>query len=298
MKEKLLINDVEYTYNTEVKENTSIRLSFNELSKKTFGLSFEKWYQDGYWQDKYIPHVLILNYKVVANVSVNIIDTKVQGQLKRYIQIGTVMTDSEYRNKGLSRKLMDKVLQEWNDKCDAIYLFANDSVLDFYPKFGFVKAKEYQYSKEVVPVVGKIKKLDMTNDSDIKLLKNYYEKSNPFSMLPMLNNYGLLMFYCSSFMKDCVYYLEDIDAVVIVDYDDETMICFDIYCDENKSMDEILSVIAKENCKNVTFGFTPNDISDCMVKSFEEDDRTLFILESKENIFTKYKLMLPLLSQA
>lgn len=298
MNVKWLIENVEYTYNTEIRENTSIRLSFNELSKKTFGLSFEKWYQDGYWQDKYIPHVLIHNDKVVANVSVNIIDTQMQGQLKRYIQIGTVMTDSEYRNKGLSRKLMDKILQDWKDKCDAIYLYANDSVLDFYPKFGFIKVKEYQYSKKIVPKVSKIRKLNLTVDNDVKLLKSYYEKSNPYSMLPMLNNYGLLMFYCSSFMKDCVYYLEDIDAIVIVDYDSEALTCFDIYCDTDKSMDEIIAVIAREDCKNILFGFTPKDTSDCTVKLFEEDDRTLFILESKENIFTKHKLMLPLLSQA
>lgn len=298
MIEKLLINGIEYIYCDDVKDNLSIRQSFNDLAKETFGLSFEKWYQDGYWQDKYIPHVLIHNNKVVANVSVNIIDTSLQGKLKRYIQIGTVMTDSEYRKKGLAHILMDKVLQEWKEKCDAIYLFANDSVLDFYPKFGFIKEVEYQYSKEVAPTIGKIRKLDMTNDIDIKLLKNYYKKSNPFSMLPMLNNYGLLMFYCSSFMKDCIYYLEDIDAVVIVEYDKEATTCFDIYCDENKSMDEILSVIIKEDCKNIVFGFTPNDTSDCIIKTFEEDDRTLFVLESKENIFAKYKLMLPLLSQA
>lgn len=295
---KWFIDDVEYTYSTEVRENTSIRLSFNELSKKTFGLSFEKWYQDGYWQDKYIPHVLIHNDRVISNVSVNIIDTKVQGQIKRYIQIGTVMTDCEYRNKGLSRKLIYKILYDWKDKCDAIYLFANDSVLDFYPKFGFVKAIEYQYSKSVIPAIGKIRKLDMTDEYDIKLLKNYYEKSNPFSMLPMLNNFGLLMFYCSSFMKDCVYYLDDFDAIVIIDYDIETLTYYDIYCDADKSMDEIIAVIAKEDCKNIIFGFTPKDTSDCTVKLFEEDDRTLFILESKENIFTKHKLMLPLLSQA
>lgn len=41
---KWLIDVIEYVYNTEVKENTNIRLSFDELSKKTFGLSFEKWY--------------------------------------------------------------------------------------------------------------------------------------------------------------------------------------------------------------------------------------------------------------
>lgn len=138
----------------------------------------------------------------------------------------------------------------------------------------------------------------MTDNHDKKLLKNYYEKSNPFSMLPMLNNYGLLMFYCSSFMKDCVYYLEDIDAIVIADYDSEVMTCFDIYCEEDKSMDEIISASAREDCKNIIFGFTPKDTNGCTVKFIEEADTTLFILGSKENIFAKHKLMLPLLSHA
>lgn len=138
----------------------------------------------------------------MANVSVNIIDIEIQEQVKRYIQIGTVMTDCNYRNKGLSRKLMDKILQDWKDKCDAIYLYANDSVLDFYPKFGFIKAMEYQYSKNNI---------------------------------------------CSSFMSNCIYYLEDIDTVIIVNYDGETMTYFDIYCDADKSMDKIIATSARES---------------------------------------------------
>lgn len=295
---KWVIDGIEYIYNTQVKENANIRLSFNELSQKTFGLSFEKWYQDGYWQDAYIPHVLIHNDKVVSNISVNIIDLEIQGQPKRYIQIGTVMTDCKYRNRGLSRKLMEKILHDWKDKCDAIYLYANDSVLDFYPKFGFKKETEYQCFKKIVPTIGNIRKLDMTDDYDKKLLKIYYEKSNPFSMLPMLNNYGLLMFYCSSFMNDCIYYLEDIDAIVIANFDDETMICFDIFCDEDKSMDEIIAASADENCKNIILGFTPKDVSGYIVKPIDEDDSTLYILENKENIFAKRKVMFPLLSHA
>jgi hypothetical protein len=63
-------------------------------------------------------------------------------------------------------------------------------------------------------------------------------------------------------------------------------------------MDEIVAAVAREDCKNILFGFTPKDTSNCTVKSFEEDDRTLFVLGSKENIFAKHKMMLPLLSQA
>ena len=47
-----------YIYNANIRDNEQIRRSFNELAQKTFGLSFEQWYQNGYWGDSYIPHVL------------------------------------------------------------------------------------------------------------------------------------------------------------------------------------------------------------------------------------------------
>ena len=53
----------------------------------------------------------------------------VLGKKKNYIQIGTVMTDNEYRNKGLSRYLIEKIISEYKEKSDCIYLSANDTVL-------------------------------------------------------------------------------------------------------------------------------------------------------------------------
>ncbi|WP_283692847.1 hypothetical protein [Clostridium perfringens] len=37
-------------------------------------------------------------------------DIMIQGCKKRYIQIGTVMTDEKYRNNGLSIFLMEKII--------------------------------------------------------------------------------------------------------------------------------------------------------------------------------------------
>ena len=31
------------------KDNDALRKSFNELAMKTFDISFEDWYQNGYW---------------------------------------------------------------------------------------------------------------------------------------------------------------------------------------------------------------------------------------------------------
>lgn len=281
-----------------IRDNIKLRESFIALAIRTFDLSFESWYQNGYWADKYIPYAMLDGEKVVANASVNIIDTVWNGHPKRYIQIGTVMTDMEYRNKGLSRRLMEQILSDWQDKCDAIYLFANDTVLDFYPKFGFVKETEYQCSMPVVPKSGAIKQLNMSSDEDQAFLKKYYAKSNPFSELPMLNNYGLLMFYCASFMKDCVFYCEEFDAVVVAMQNNDTLMCFDIYCDDNKSLRDILSTVASKKTSNVVFGFTPKDTGDCTVNAIEGEDDTLFILKSKDNVFARNKVMFPSLSHA
>ena len=130
----------------QVRGNEVLRKSFMELAMKTFSLNFRRWCEDGYWTERYIPYVLADGDRVIANVSVNRMDMLWRGQAKQYIQIGTVMTDEAYRGKGLSKFLIETVLHDWKDRCDAIYLFANRTVLDFYPKFGFVKAVEHQQS--------------------------------------------------------------------------------------------------------------------------------------------------------
>ena len=292
------INGDIYKFINNVRENDKIRNSFNILAQNNFELSFEAWHQNGYWGEDYIPYCLLKYDKVVANVSVNIIKTRWNEEKRIYIQLGTVMTDKEFRNKGLSSFLIKKVLEEWRDKCHAIYLFANDGVLDYYPKFGFQKAKEYQYSKSINKKNGLVRKLNMDKDGDKQLLLDLYKNSNPFSSLPMEGNEGLLMFYCSQFMKENIYYIREHEAIVVAEYNDENLICYDIFCKGNGSLDEILSIIAEENTKTAILGFTPKVTKDFKINKLHEEDTTLFILKGKENLFSSNRLMFPVLSHA
>ncbi len=298
MSMKYNISGNEYNFIKDVKENEQVRKSFNLLVHKTFGLDFEPWFQNGYWGNDYIPYVLLDGDVVVSNVSVNIINTRWENQAKRYVQLGTIMTDKEYRGKGLSHWLMEKVLEDWKDKSDAVYLFANDSVLDFYPKFGFEKALEYQCQKTVNKKDGMMKKLDMSLTHDRMILLDTYKLSNPFSALPMESNDGLLMFYCSQFMRENVYFIEQYEAVVIADYHDENLVCYDIFCQSKCAIDDILCTMAEENTKTVTFGFTPKQIENCTIAELYEDNTTLFVLRGKENLFAENHLMFPMLSHA
>ena len=287
-----------YIFTNSMKEDNALRRSYNRLAEKTFGLSFEEFYQNGYWTDKYIPYSLIDDGKVIANASVNILKSFYNGQEKRCIQIGTVMTDSDYRNQGLSRYLIERILSEWKETCDTMYLFANDSVLDFYPKFGFVKAVEYQCSSPITPTKGCVRKLDMSHASDREFLKRYYSKSNPYSALAIKDNYELLMFYCTSLMKDCVYFLEDFDAVIIASNKNEILTCYDIFSDGNHAMIEMVSRVAESQIRTVVFGFTPAEHAAFHSRILEEEDTTLFVLKGKDNWFVNHQMMFPVLSHA
>src|SRR5579864_3812539 len=99
----------DYTFFKGYQKNDQLRAAFNRLAEKTFKITFEVWYKAGFWNEKYIPYTLFDKDRAIANVSVNIMDFNTLGKHKRYIQLGTVMTDEDYRNKGLSRFLMEKV---------------------------------------------------------------------------------------------------------------------------------------------------------------------------------------------
>lgn len=286
------------SFDKNIRANEKRRRSFFELAEDVFGLSFEPWFAQGYWMDKYTPYALFDGDRAVANVSVNLIDLVWPGVVKHCIQIGTVMTASDYRRAGLARYLMDRVLADWRDRAEAVYLFANDSVLDFYPKFGFHRALEYQSRAWIAAKAGPRVKLNMSDRSDRELLSRYYQKSNPFSALPMIDNRGLMMFHCSSYLKDCIYHLEDYQAVVIAEQEAGELICYDVYTDGRAPLADILSRLVMGEGQVVRFGFALKGQLENASLSPLQNDEALFFLSGRSNFWARHKLMFPLLSHA
>ena len=132
-------------WGAQLRENAALRQSFFSLAEQIFGISFAEWHRGGYWQQSYLPYALVEGEEVVANVSVNTMEFLRFGERKRYVQLGTVMTAPRFRGQGLARQLLEHVLLEWESCCQGIYLYANDTVLNFYPKFGFQPQEEYAF---------------------------------------------------------------------------------------------------------------------------------------------------------
>ena len=274
----------------------NLRASFNALTKSTYGFDFESWYQNGHWTDKYLPYALAHEDQIVANISVNIMDFKIKDEISRYIQLGTVMTDQTYRGMGLSRLLMDIILKEWEDQCDLIYLFANDSVLDFYPKFGFEKRDEYHYYQHIDISTQNfdtdlVRKLDLQNINDQSLLfKIVMNNQLKLEFMEVSNPY-LIMFYSLNFLSNCFYYIEELDAIIVAEtHLDETLI-YGVFSRKETHSHQLTQLFIKEktHSKIIKFDFVPEDTSKYVLKLSKEEDSTLFIKKIRKDLPERVK---------
>lgn len=257
------------------RNHTALRRSFNALAGAAFGLDFEPWYQNGFWGWAYDPHSLLQDGQVVSNVSVNWIDGRLAGQPRRYVELGTVMTREDCRGRGYNRRLMEAVLgAEYG--LDGVFLYANDSVLDYYPKFGFRAVKEYRYRLAVDGGEKAVRPVPMETPEDWgKFLAGTVDR--PSVGLLQLETPGLLMFYLSQWMKDSVFYLPDLDAYVIAERDGDTLTLFDVYAGCAVKLPDVCRSFGPE-VRRAEFAFTPRDAGGLEEYEYHEKDTTLFIL--------------------
>ena len=295
-----------YKYVTNYKDNDFIRAALNSLTRDTFGFDFESWYQNGYWKDDmYMPHSLMDGERMVANVSANRMEFVIGGEFKYFIQIGTVMTAKEYRGQGLGRYLIEKVIDTYRDVCDGIYLFGNDSVLEYYPKFGFEVSKEYVYKKQLLvdglrektPLNQKYSefiKIENPSNEDRNIFFDYVRHAVSNDGMTM-RNVGLMGFYLHD-MED-VYYSERLDTYVVADIKDNTLHLNCIIAKKAVELNDILESFAGA-ADTVILDFVPSNKRGFEVVEFEEEDCTLFYIGEELKRIEREQLHFPSISHA
>lgn len=279
------------------RKDPALRASFNALAEATFGLNFENWYRMDYWEDNYNPYSIVEEGKVVANVSLNRTDLMLDGQRKTVYQLGTVMTAPEYRNRGYIRRIMAEIEKDTAD-ADGIYLFANDSVVDFYPKFGFAPGKEHCFTRSVSQTgENTMERISMDSpENRDRLLAAIRESTFP-TACHMVDNEGLIFFYAAQFMQDCVFYSKKLNAWVIAEQEGECLTVHNVFGDRNTSLDAVIAAFGAE-IRQVTLGFTPADPTGFTAEEYVEEDCHFFTKGPVFSDFARKKYRIPTLSHA
>ena len=279
------------------RNDPQLRASFNTLAEATFGLNFEGWYQNGFWGDNYQPYSMVLDRKVVANVSLNRTDLVIGGRRRKIYQLGTVMTAPEHRNKGLIRAIMAEIEKDTVD-ADGVYLFGNDSVVQFYPKFGFRKGRECVCTRSVEQTgLCVLTQVPMDGPAAWNQLAAAMAESTFPTGCEMTGNPELIFFYVSQFMQDAVYLHEATGTWIIAEPDGDELLIHNVFTKADISLDQIIRSFGSD-IRHVTLGFSPADSTGWEVKEFHEDDCTFFVKGTFFDEFEASQLRIPSLSHA
>ena len=273
-----------------------LRDSFNRLAEQTFGLNFEGWYQNGFWGDNYDPHSIVIDGEVVSNVSVNRTDLVFGGRRYHILQLGTVMTAPEYRGRGLNRAIMEYIEREYAD-ADGIYLFANDTVVDYYPRFGFRPGREMACRKAVIASdTCRAEQVLMDGPAAWDRLAAAMEKSTFREGCPMVGNPGLIFFYASQFMTDAVYHIPSLDAWVIAEQEGKSLTIHNIFADASVTVEDVAAAFA--GVEEICLGFAPENPEGWESAELQEEDTHFFVKGSVFAEFEESGLRIPSLSHA
>jgi len=255
-----------------------LRKSMSKLAKKSFGLDFELLYQKGYWDDVYSCYGILDNEEVVSNVSFHQLILEKDNEKYNVVSIGSVMTYESHRGKGYARMLMEEVLKDHD--VDAFFLGANETVTEFYPRFGFKPVKFIKYRDSHIdryPNGDKGKKLDL--DIDLELIEHYvkHRVKNSKNMYVYNDDY-LKMFYMLYLYRDNIYLVDD--AIIVCDREEDVLYVHDIYMLKEKDIYSIVGPFVEE-VLTVDYSF---EVKLDGVTSYEDEDAYLFVRTDKPSL--------------
>ncbi len=93
----------------------SFKDQYNDLIMQVFGFSFDTWFSHNLWGKDYESYSIIENNTMLANASVFRMKLLVDDRPLDCLQVGAVATRKEYRGQGLSRKIMNCILDTYSE---------------------------------------------------------------------------------------------------------------------------------------------------------------------------------------
>lgn len=252
-------------YVTNCQHDEGLRQSYHAYTRAVFGFDLTAWHKKGYWDDRYIPHSLIDNGRVVANVSAALMTLQVNDKDMPAVQLGSVGVLPEYRGRGLARMLMERVLDIYRGY-PLIFLFAEGQVDGFYKRFGFRRIPEIQPCVRVngIGTVNKSDKIPPEAEPVRRLIGAKLQRSG---ILDARENPTIYWFHLLYEFPEDIYSIPDHDIVFLAKYDQDTVHVYDILSEKPVSLDQIEAYIRRPETRKICFHFT----SDWLGIEYEPD---------------------------
>jgi len=221
-------------------------------------LDFSFWYDLNLWDERYESYAVTLDGAagpIVSNICVFKTRLLWRGAPVEALSLGAVCTDPRHRGKGYARMLMERVLARYPRQ--PMYLSANESVLDFYPRFGFRPVRE------------KLPALICTIDNasppakpafdDPKVARYVRERKVFSNLLDCANADPVALFHIHlGPYKDCLYEIPECQALAVAGQEGETLRLYGLFALRSVRWEELAARLPFAGVRRVEFGFAPD----------------------------------------
>jgi GNAT superfamily N-acetyltransferase len=240
------------------------------------GETFRRWAQLGGWNESYEVFALHNDRKLASIIGVMNMHCLFGGVEYQGVQLGAVGTLPNFCGRGLSGQLMNRVLAEHSGPEKPVILFANDTVLDFYPRFGFrpVAQKRFMLSRKLQPAMRPIRRLDLAMRADRALLADYCARAAPTKGRFAARDYFPIMLWNLIQNPRHVVLTDDLAAVLVVSRVDQWLIVHDVYAPSVFDLVDALASAIDAPVEGIEFCFDPGEELAAMtmkVESYTED---------------------------
>ncbi len=263
-------------------EDPELREMFYDFINVIFpGLDFKRWHELGFWTSDYVPHAILENGRIVSNIGVSRQKVLIHGEERIGIQIGAVGTTPDYRGKGLSRILMEHVLEKYGEIADLFFLYADEDVLDFYPKFGFRRCDGTIFEAESnLPIPAySARKLSLDKPSDLELMRDMIDRRLDLTRLFGARDYGHITFWhLINVFPDRVHYVEEDDAILISSEKDGVVNVWEVIHTNPVDLLSVLpKAIASDRITRIRYHLPPDQLGFNFDRMLPDSDMPLFV---------------------
>lgn len=258
--------------------DTALQAAFCDYVPQVFRRAdFRRWTEWGEWDDDYRAFALFEEGRVVANTSVMRMRLLLEGREVQAFQLGAVGCLPSHRGRGLSRVVMEAAL----DACGGapVLLFANPSVRQYYPRFGFQPWKQTLFAAphEAVPGGTPAPTLDLADAKVRALLAVLSREGLPVTERFGARGYGTIAtWYAANGFARPLRQLSA-DAWVFASVEGDTLYLDDLFAREPFDLRAHLPRLIDRPIRSIHFGFTPERWWPEAVEAGEDTEADLFV---------------------
>jgi GNAT superfamily N-acetyltransferase len=224
------------------------------------GLDFGPWHRRHGWTPAYEVHAFADGGELIAGVGVMRATAVVTGREHRGAQLGAVGVVPEARGRGLMRALLEHVLARLEREVELFHLYANETVLDFYQRFGFRRVEEtdFELAVALTPGPNPAPRLDLDDAAPRAAWLEACARALPPTERFGMRGYGAAaLWHASVLHPGAVRVLAGEEAYAVTVQRGDTLHLLDLAAPRRFDLLSVLPALLEAPIARVRFGFCP-----------------------------------------